>query len=397
MRSFQHIIPIGFLVLFLHTTVYCQQIKTIDTQDWLVQKKILASRRHRDRFLFILPVIGANPAAGFIYGLGLTYASIPAGGKWRSSNLSSNASYSTKGLVNLNIKSNLFVLHDRLFLNGDWRFFILSETTYGLGSDLTHPGQVLRYDLGRFHEIASWKITGGFYAGLGIHYDRQFRINDHTADTGGRAVSYHYQYSLRNGFSPQHYTTSGFSLNLMYDGRDNPINTYRGYYVNVNYRINVAGLDSGQNSTMLLADCRAFFPLDGHRLRHILALWGYANIVTSGNVPYLMLPAIGYDQRQKSGRGYAFGRFRGEQLLYAESEYRYPISLHSGILGGVLFVNAVTTSDRNRHIPVMEYIQPAYGAGLCLLIDKFSRTRLQLDCAMGGNKPALYFGIRETF
>ena len=393
----QKIILAGLLSIALLRSAECQQLKKMDAQEWLVQKGILKPRRSKKNFLFLLPVIGINPTAGFIYGLGLTYADIPIASGARSSNFSSNASYSTRGLANFNIKSNLFVIKDRLFLNGDWRYFVISEITYGLGSDTHNPGQSLRYRLGRFHETASWRLVPNIFAGIGIHFDRQFRIDDQTADTGGQAVSYHYLYSTDHNLDPLKYTTNGVSLNFLFDNRDNPLNTYKGYYINLNYRINSTLIGSNRNSALFLADCRAFFPLDGARERHVLGFWGYANFVTSGNLPYLMLPAIGYDQRQKSGRGYTFGRFRGERLVYGESEYRYPISTGSNILGGVLFVNIVSTSDQYRRIPILEYLQPAFGAGLRLLLDKTSRTRLQLDGAIGNSKPALYFGIRETF
>lgn len=374
----------------------CQQNPGMDVQDWLVQKRWIRSRRMKDNFFLVLPVTGANPSAGFIYGAGLTYAYTSGLPGARASNISSNASYSTKGLMNLNIKSNLFSLRDRLFLNGDWRFFIISETTYGLGSATKNKGQPLRYDFGRFHETASWRIVPNLFAGLGIHYDRQFRIRDHTADTGA-AYSYHFLYSTWHRFDPTQYTTTGFSINLLYDSRDNPINAYKGQFINLNYRINTTTFGSTQNNTLLLADYRYFLPIGNPVQRSVLAFWFYANCVTSGNVPYLMLPAIGYDQRQKSSRGYAFGHFRGQSMLYEETEYRFPISRRTGILGGVLFSNFTTTSSRDTGIKLLEYIQPAYGAGLRLLLDKLSRTRLQLDGAIGRGRPTLYFGIRETF
>lgn len=179
--------------------------------------------------------------------------------------------------------------------------------------------------------------------------------------------------------------------------RDNPINAYKGQFINLNYRINITTFGSTQNSTLLLMDYRYFQPIGNSVRRNVLAFWLYANFVTSGNVPYLMLPAIGYDQRQKSGRGYAFGRFRGQSMLYEETEYRFPLSRRNGILGGVLFSNFTTNSNRDTGIKLLEYIQPAYGAGLRLLLDMLSRTHLQLDGAIGRGRPTPYFGIRETF
>jgi len=392
-----NIILLAFSGILMSTKSFCQEGSNMDIRDWLVRKGLEKPRPVKNNFLFLLPVVGANPSAGFIYGAGLTYAYQSRDGSTRLSTVSSNASYSTKRLVNLNVKTNLFALGNRLFLNGDWRYFVISETTYGLGSSIITSGQSLRYALTRFHEIASFKLASNLFAGVGIHYDHQFHIDDKTVDAGDTAKSYHYRYSIRNGFNSRQYTTSGYSLNLLFDNRDNPINAYKGYYININYRINETTLGSAKNSSVLLTEYRSFFSLDGEKRRQILALWLYGNYLISGNLPYLMLPAVGYDQRQKSGRGYPFGRFRGEAMLYAETEYRFPISVRTGILGGVVFCNLTSTSDQQEKIRLLNYVQPAYGAGLRIMVDKMSRTRLQLDGAIGNRKFGLYFGIRETF
>jgi outer membrane protein assembly factor BamA len=390
-------ILLAFSGILLQSQGLCQEGPQMDIRDWLVQRGWKKAIPTKNNFLLLLPVAGANPSAGFIYGAGLTYAYQSTGEGSRLSTVSSNASYSTKKLMNLNVKSNLFAFGNKLFLNGDWRYFVISETTYGLGSSINTQGQSLRYSLSRIHETASFKLASNLFAGIGIHFDHQFQIDDKTVDAGDTAASYHYQYSIRHGFNPRQYTTSGYSLNLLFDNRDNPINTYKGYYININYRINETSFGSSKKSTILLTEYRSFFSLDGEKRRHILAVWLYGNYLIGGNLPYLMLPAIGYDQRQKSGRGYPFGRFRGESMLYAETEYRFPISSRTGILGGVVFSNLTSTSGKEENIKLLEYIQPAYGAGLRIMVDKMSRTRLQLDAAIGNGKLGLYFGIRETF
>ncbi len=382
--------------------IFCQQdtlhkpspAPQMDVKD-LLFKNGRRKELEKKSFFVVLPVLGSNPTAGFIYGAGLSYVYRNTTNK-RFSTVSSNLSYSTKRLANLNIKTNLFALKDRLFLNGDWRYYVITETTYGLGSSNNLSGQKLRYNLVRFHETASWKLLPNLFAGIGIHYDHFFNIADSTAK-GDPDKSYHYAYSLQHGFNPNQYTVSGVSLNILYDSRDNQVNAYSGSYVNMNYRINETALGSVKNSTMLLTEYRSFYSLGKKKGTSVLALWLYGSFVVSGNVPYLLLPAVGFDQRQRSGRGYSFGRFRGTDMLYAESEYRFRISPRSGILGGVIFANLTSTADKENNIYLLNYIQPAYGTGLRIMLDKVSRTRLELDGAVGKGKIGFYFGIRETF
>jgi len=152
---------------------------------------------------------------------------------------------------------------------------------------------------------------------------------------------------------------------------------------------------------MLLMEYRSFHALGHSQKPNILAFWFYGNFVTSGNAPYIALPALGYDQRQRAGRGYSFGQFRGEKLLYAESEYRFPISQHSGILGGVLFLNLTTASDHNNitnaNIQLLDYVRAGYGGGLRIMLDKKTRTRLQVDLGIANKAVGIYFGAQETF
>jgi hypothetical protein len=109
-----------------------------DISDWLLEKKITKKKKApKQSYLLIIPFIASNPAAGVIFGGGLNYAFKANKQDTRVSAISSNASYSTKGLLNLNVKSNLFLDHEKLFLNGDWRYMINNETTYGLGSAKT--------------------------------------------------------------------------------------------------------------------------------------------------------------------------------------------------------------------------------------------------------------------
>ena len=385
-----------------------------DIKDWMIGRGWIKPKAPKDNFLLLIPILASNPAAGVIFGAGLSLAYKQKKSDTRLSAITANATYSTNKLLNLNVKSNVFVFRQRMLLNGDWRYLVNFETTYGLGTnrydasaggvDLDgYPasrdslGQTLQYHQVRIHETASWEIIKNFFAGFGVQIDYHYAIRDDQLNAGDSAHAYHYNYNVKHGFNTSAYLTSGISLNLIFDSRDNQVNAYRGYYANLNYRINTTDLGSAKNSQMLLAEFRSFFPLDNRARGHVLGFWLYGNFLTSGSLPYLMLPGLGYDQRQRTGRGYVFGRFRGESLVYGESEYRFPISAHTGILGGVLFVNLTTTSDWDKNIHAFDYMRSGYGGGLRITLDKRSRTRLAVDAGIAEQKLGFYFGAQETF
>ena len=153
---------------------------------------------------------------------------------------------------------------------------------------------------------------------------------------------------------------------------------------------------------MLWLEYRDYFNLSKKRPRHLIGLWTYASMVTSGEVPYMDLPAVGWDQFGKSGRGYLQGRFRGKQLVYGELEYRVPLPTifkkHPDLFGAVAFVNATTANNTASDIDLFQYIDPAYGLGLRVMVSKKSKANLTLDYAWGKyGSQGFYFGFNETF
>jgi outer membrane protein assembly factor BamA len=193
------------------------------------------------------------------------------------------------------------------------------------------------------------------------------------------------------------YTVSGVSVNFIYDTRDNQINPYKGIYANLNYRINPTFLGSSENSSTLWLEFRTYVGLSKKTPRHLIAFWAYGEFLMSGKLPYLVEPYLGDDQRARSGRGYTNGRFRGNNLVYGEVEYRFPIWPCSHIIGGVLFANAVTTDNPGRHVALFQYIKPAVGIGIRVMVNKYFRTNINLDYAIGVKSKGFYFSGQETF
>jgi len=107
--------------------------------------------------------------------------------------------------------------------------------------------------------------------------------------------------------------------------------------------------------------------------------------------------AIGEDQKGRSGRAYIAGRYRGEDYIYAEVEYRFPISQCSKIIGGVLFANATTTSNRSTNVKLFDYIRPAVGIGFRFMMNKQFRNNVNLDFGFGYKAKGFYFSGTETF
>jgi len=366
--------------------------------------------------LLLVPVISSNPANGFIFGVAGQYAFKTKGANSLYSSLNGSLTFTTKNQLIFQLKNNAYVANNKYFLSGDWRFLIFSQATYGLGTNAPEGGaldyqygingievsddsliQPMKFNQLRFYQTINKNFGRASYFGFGYHLDYFYSIEDEKLDTITPIYTSHYLYSKKYGFDPQHYIRSGLSLNFVFDTRDNLINTYRGQFININYRLDPKFLGSTRDGNMLSTEWRGFFPLSKMNPRHQMAFWFLGNLSPAGDMPYLALPALGYDQRGRAGRGYTQGRFRGPNYLYMESEYRFPISECGGVLGGILFVNANTTDKPDKSVRLFDYVAPGYGVGLRLMVDKRSRTNLQVDFGFGKNSGGVYFGAAETF
>ncbi len=362
----------------------------------------------KDNFFLLIPVIGSQPATGFSYGFvtQYTFKGKKVDDKYSSINL--GATFTEKKQLLINFKNSVMINNNKIFLNGDWRFYIFSQANYGLGTDIIPPKhkdsdfdlndikEPMDYNYFKFHQTVSWEFTNNYYIGAGIHLDWYTTITDKNLDVNKGLYTNHYNYSTKYEFNNNEYIVDGLSLNLLYDSRDNQINTNNGMFANINFRINPTINKSQDVSTVLFTEYRYFLPLSKYNEQHVFSLWATGQFVTSGNVPYLNLPSIGWDQRSRGGKGYTQGLFRGQKLVYFETEYRFPISCNQ-LISGTVFANLTTASDKDREIRLFQYIQPAVGVGMRILIDKATRTNMVLNYAWGRHSDAFYLNAGESF
>jgi hypothetical protein len=175
------------------------------------------------------------------------------------------------------------------------------------------------------------------------------------------------------------------------------INPYTGHFLMISWRGSMELLGNKSNAHFFSLEWRSFHPLSSRNPRHLMAFWVLGNFAPEGQFPYLILPATAYDQRSRSARGYTQGRFRGNNLLYGEAEYRFPISQCNGLWGGVLFVNATTANNPTQSLGLFESVKPGYGLGLRLMVDKKTRTNLAIDFGFGDKSSGFYLAASETF
>jgi hypothetical protein len=158
---------------------------------------------------------------------------------------------------------------------------------------------------------------------------------------------------------------------------------------------------SASNATGLWLEYREYFSLSKKVPRNVFAIWTYVNLTTSGRLPYMGLPAFGWDQQGRSGRAYPQGRFRGEQMFYFEAEYRFRIPLiknNPDLFGGVVFANVTSASADDLGVKLFDDCTPGVGTGLRFMLQKATRSNVTLDYGYGADgKGAIYFNMKEYY
>lgn len=270
----------------------------------------------------------------------------------------------------------------------DNRFIQYPSDIYGLGGR-TDPNQGITINFSglKLHETLLRSINKNLFVGVGVYFDNFWNIK--AVDSLKRRVNQRLVRTLGNDE-----IASGFAFKLLYDNRINQLNPSNGLLTNIVFRPNFTFMGSQTNWQSLLIDIRKYitFPRNS---KNVLSLWSLNWITTGGTPPYLLLPSTGWDDQYNTGRGYIQGRFRGDNMYYAEGEYRFRIS-RDGLFGGVVFLNAEKFSGEISK--QFRTVAPGYGVGFRLKLNKYSGTNLCVDYGFGENGSKGFFvNLGEVF
>ncbi|MEO6831995.1 MAG: BamA/TamA family outer membrane protein, partial [Chitinophagaceae bacterium] len=271
------------------------------------------------------------PAAGYTLQTG--FAALLAGNALFELDSSANQSLVTSSIaytqyhqIIFPILSDIWSKNNIYHLSTDWRYLKYPSETFGLGihTDI-NEGYTLDYSAIKLHQTLLRKVGGNFYAGIGWDVDYFWNVTELDTPAGHTTSSFEKYGGEGTEFS------TGPVLAGLYDTRDNPVNPTKGAMLKVDFHLHPTFLGNDDSWNSLIVDARKYFRFPANS-NNILAFWNYDWFTKSGKAPYLMLPNTGGDPNSNTGRGYIQGRFRGNNFLYLEGEYRVPIT-RNGLLG----------------------------------------------------------------
>ena len=395
------------------TTARCEPYR--DETDLFIAVGLSEKQQARPKafepLLAVLPAFAYNPTVGFLFGgVGIFGMYLGDPDTTTISSVQAMVLYTTKNQFITQVNSTIMTDRNTWEFQGDWRFMIFNQDTFGLGSGhspvsqgftingigntaAVEGAQHMDMNLLRFRQNALRQVWDALYVGPGLSFDRYYGIVDQRLDLSASppVVTSHYAYSTLEGFGTKAYNTSGLSLNVLYDTRDSTINAYKGVYASLSYQWNPTWFGSSKDSSLLSAEFRTYLGLSSAVPRNVLAFWVIAQGQVSGSLPYLALPSIGWDAKNRTGRGWVQGRFRGTSEVYAEAEWRFRIT-DNGLLGGVVFAGYTEEGES-----LFEHPRVAGGVGLRIMQNRQSRTNITLDLTVADKNVGFYFGAGEAF
>lgn len=346
-----------------------------------------------------LPLVGYAQEKGFEFGVAALYSYYAdkrnPSALTRNSTASAFTSFTTRSQFKADLRFENWTRNNDYHIKTNFRYHNFPFYFYGVG-DTTHYDNRSLVGNKRYKLLleAEKRITSHFYAGFSIQYQHdRFTENEQkgvypTADLQDKEGGY----------------ATFLGVTGIYDNRDNQNYTTKGSM----FRFNVAYAPSFLSKHPLWrieVKANHFIPISP---KSTLGLNAYGHFLQGSTLPFYLLPEMGNDNIM---RGYYTGRYRDQNYLAAQAEYRYfldpkihikfwfidmrPTFALAGFAGaGTVFKDGdFTTED----------VKPNYGMGIRWFYDKVSRITVRLDYGWGEKLPGekrqggFYLSLSEAF
>src|SRR6185295_15206673 len=133
-----------------------------------------------------------------------------------------SATYTQNSQFYIPLTSNIWTKENKYNFLGKWVYFKYRESTYGLGGHTNLIDAIpVDYNYLLFQETALKNIRPDFFLGMGYNLDYHWNIKEIVSLD---SITDFQRYGFDNKSS-----SSGITVNALYDNRRNPINPPKGY------------------------------------------------------------------------------------------------------------------------------------------------------------------------
>jgi hypothetical protein len=310
-----------------------------------------------------------------------TLSSDTGGHRTLPSNVSGGTMYAQKHQFFIGALYDLYFKHD-YHLSGGFHYEQYPLDFYGVGnySPATRIDNYTPVKLGLdfiFTKNLARSLNGeGFNAGI----EGEFRHDAVRKSNSGGLIAMDSVPGALGGNS------DGLGAIVLVDTRDNIYSTQKGQYEDIEAVFYGRALGSKFTFNRYTLDLRRFILLAKDQ---VLAAQFYGQLV-NGTEPFYEMQGLGGDSKL---RGYYLLRFRENDMMLLQAEYRFPIWWR---IGGAVFagggeVGHVISDFTTRGI------HPSAGIGLRFLVVPEQHLNVRIDYGVGADVKALYISLLEAF
>ena len=273
----------------------------------------------------------------------------------------------------------LFFNKEKWVVNGNLSYLEYPQKYFAIGNQTPYyQNEYFSYDFFKTETTLLRNLSNKIFVGLGYRFQKIFNVK--TKKDG-----------ILETEKPKGYhgaKCSGIIGNITFDSRDNVIFPTRGNFFEVLYKDHRTFFGSDYNYQTYEINLRKYFKLSKKK-PHILAaqIFGY---FSSGNVFIKDMAELGSEFLM---RGYYQGRFRDNDQIAMQLEYRFPIWKRFSMVtfGGLGEVGKNIAAFKN---PKWKY---SAGMGIRFAINRRENLNIRIDWAITPESNSFYFGTSEVF
>ncbi|PSL43471.1 hypothetical protein CLV51_108161 [Chitinophaga niastensis] len=363
------------------------------------QDSIHDSLSLRRRSFFPLPVLGYSQEKGLEIGAAMLY-SFYTDNKHpnlatRNSTLNLIPAVTTEKQFKIDLKANIWTSGNTWHFKGNLRYQNYPLYFFGIGDTTHYDTRSLVSNIRYKVQLEGEKrITGHFYAGASVLYQ-----HDTYSSSDNKGI-----YNTMPLVDKDGGYVTFLGLTGIFDNRDNENYTRHGWWLKLNAAYAPSFL-SKQPLFKVEAQGTHFIAFSR---KSTLGFNGIFNSLQGNALPFYLLPEMGNDNIM---RGYYTGRYRNQNYLAGQAEYRYLVDpkMHIHIWfvdvkpkfalaafagSGTVFAN---------HDFRFSGFKPSCGAGIRYFYDENAKLTIRIDYAVGekrtgeSRQKGLYLSLAEAF
>ncbi|MFY0628181.1 MAG: BamA/TamA family outer membrane protein [Reichenbachiella sp.] len=386
LKYFSAVLIVGLVFISIGNS-FAQKIFS---EEWKKKKKETKERKIKEGRWMIMPLAGPayTPELQFTVAGGVmtSFRTDKKDTTLQRSSMPVMLGVSSTGALFFGTKVTSFWKSDKLRIYGDFNFKDMPDNYWGVG-----------YDAGRYTEKSDsttaydrlwwqiyprflWQFKTHYFAGLTIDYN-------YTQGTDPSMGVVEDPYFNEYNEKP---LNSGLGLIFQYDSRDIPVNAWSGLFLEAMMTIYRTGLGGDNDYEIYGLDIRKYWGVGSKRGRTV-AVQGRGRF-GRGHVPYGEMSQLGtpFDLR-----GYTWGQYRNNTMIYTIGEYRHTCYKNSGEISKHGVVGWLGAGTIGSDVQNFEKYLPNVGVGYRLEVQP--RMNLRLDIGFGTETYGFYFNFNEAF